>query len=329
MTDSLEQFLQDLRFDVPAGLGDRAKTAAAPRQRSDRDRPMGRRTELVAGIAAAVLAVIVIGTFAYVRDFARPSPVSPTSPDPTIKQYQARIAADQAATINFLQYQCTINPPLSTACADGAAVAIGALQKWLDDLNQTRPPGRFAAIDGRLRYHLAVGMADLHAVIATNAAMDASGATAAVDASMNERDTLNREATAIIFSSQETVKSYSALVLLGNSNLLACDLCQKLVSPNQVSCDASETPGCVDEIAATKVQVETLQDALVRGFAPDSVAAKDGRLQADLLAADVALDAMSSALSARNELQLGAGRNALRQALSRVDRDATDIARAG
>lgn len=101
------------------------------------------------------------------------------------------------------------------------------------------------------------------------------------------------------------------------------------MSPNQVSCDASQTPGCVDELAATKVQVETLQDALVRGFAPDSLAAKGGRLQADLLAADVALDAISSALSAGDQLQLGTGRNALRQALSRVDRGATDIARGG
>jgi hypothetical protein len=327
MTDSLERFLEDLRFDVPAGLVDRAKAAAAPRQRSDRDRPMGRRTELVVGIAAALLALIVIGTFAYIRIVASPRLVVPALPDPTTTQYQVRIAADQAAAFSFLEYQCTINPPLSTACADRAPVAIGLLQQWLDDLDQTRPPARFAAIDARLRYHLAVDIADLHAVIAANTAMDESGATAAVTAAMNERDTSNREASDIVFSSKETAGSYSAIVRSDSSKLRACDLCQKLVS--QASCQASQSSSCSDEIAATRLQVETFQDDTVRGFAPSSLAAKDERLQADLLAADVALNSMSSALSAGNQLQLGAGRNALSQALSLVDRDATDIARGG
>jgi hypothetical protein len=351
MTDSLERFLHDLRFDVPAGLVDRAKTAAVVQpdaahpaaefgqttqilnatrsHRVDGDRSMGRRTELVAGIAAVVLALIVIGSFVYIRVVASPQPAVPVAPEPTIKQYQARIAADQAATLNFLQYQCTINPPESTACADGAAVAIDALQTWLDDLNQTRPPGRFAAIDGRIRHHLAAGIADLHVVIAANQAMDVSGAAAAVTASMNERDTLNREASAVIFSSQETVQAYSAIVRSDDSNLLACDLCQKLVNQNLVSCPVGQTPTCADEIDATRLQVETFQDDTVRGFGPSSLAAKDEHLQADLLAADTAVNSMSSALSAGNQLQLGAGRNTLRQALSLVDRDATDIARGG
>ena len=101
------------------------------------------------------------------------------------------------------------------------------------------------------------------------------------------------------------------------------------MNQNLVSCPVGQTPTCADEIDATRLQVETFQDDTVRGFAPSSLAAKDERLQADLLAADTALNSMSSALSAGNQLQLGAGRNALRQALSLVDRDATDIARGG
>jgi hypothetical protein len=327
MTDSLERFLQDLRFDVPAGLVHRAKAAAAPRRRSNRERPMGRRMELVAGIAAVVLALIVIGTFAYIRIVASPRLVVPVLPDPTITQYQTRIGADKAVTLTFLEYQCTINPPLSTACADGVPAAIGGLQQWLDDLNQTRPPERFAAIQGRLRFHLAAGIADLRAVIAANTAMDESGATASVAAAQSERDTLNREASAILFSSQETTASYSAIVHRDSSNLLTCDLCQKLMSA--AACQASLTSSCADQIAAARLQVETFQDDTVRGFAPSSLAAKDERLQADLLAADVALNSMSSALSAGNQLQLGDGRNALNQALSLVDQDATDFARGG
>jgi hypothetical protein len=45
------------------------------------------------------------------------------------------------------------------------------------------------------------------------------------------------------------------------------------------------------------------------------------------LAADTALDAMESALSAGDQVGLEAGRGALLQALSRVNSDAADIAR--
>lgn len=354
MTDSLERFLQDLRFDVPVGLVDRAKAAAVeaparePRElgwtsrnvsttqpvlrnrRADRDWPVGRRTELIAGIAAVVLALIVIGTFAYIRIVAGPRAMVPAAPDPTIKQYQAFIAAHQSAVSNnFLNDQCNVNPPESTACADEAALAIGRLQQWLDDLNQIQPPGRFAALDARLRIHLSLVMVDLRAVIGAGKGMDASGAATALAAALNERDWLQRETTAVMFSGQETVQSYSAIVRSGDASLLTCGLCQQLLSQNQLSCEISQIPSCADEIDASRLEVETLEDALVRGFAPNALAAKDARLQADLLAADLALNSMSSSLSAGNQAQLAAGRNALRQALSLVDRDATDIARGG
>jgi hypothetical protein len=353
MTDSLERFLQDLHFDVPSGLVDRAKAAVLdapeheagklgqtsgsvattqpllPDRRADRDWPMGRRTELLAGIAAAVLALIVIGTFAYVRGVATPRPAVPTLPDLTIKQYQALIASDeQATTNNFLNYQCTVNPPESSACAGEAAASIDRLQQYFSDLNESRPPARFTAIDGRLRRHLGLAMADLRAVIAANRAGDVSGAATALTAAMNERDTLNREASAIIFSSQETPSGYVGIVSTGKSNLLACDLCQKLVSQTSVSCQSTQGPGCADELAATTLQVETLLDSLVRGFAPDSLAAKGQLLQGDLEGADIALQEMSSGVSGGDQA-MGRPLAELRQALSLVNRDAADIAGAG
>jgi hypothetical protein len=329
MTDSLERFLQDLRFDVPAGLVNRANAAAAPRVRSDHERPMGRRTELVAGIAAAVLALIVIGTFAYVRGVATPRPAVPALPDLTIKQYQTLIASNQGTTTNnFLNDQCSLNPPESAACADEAAALIVRLQQYLSDLNQGRPPARFAAIDGRLRHHLGLVVADLRALIAAGKAGDVSAAATALTAATNERDTLSREAGAIIFSSQETPLGYMGIVSTGSSNLLACDLCQKLVSQTPVPCQSTQGPGCADEVAATTLQVETFLDSLVRGFAPDSLAAKDQRLQTDLEAADGALDAMSSGPIGGDQIMRRTGLE-LRHALSLVSQDATDISGGG
>jgi hypothetical protein len=352
MTDSLERFLQDLHFDVPSGLVDRAKAAAvdAPghnggelgqtsrilhatqsqwvlrNRNSDRDRPLGRRTELIAGIAAAVLALIVIGTFVYIRGVPTPNRVMPALPDQTIKQYQTLITSDQQTTsTNFLNFECTINPPESSACADEAAASIDRLQQYLLDLNQSRPPARFTAIDGRLRRHLGLVMADLRAVIAASKAGDVSGAAAALTAVMNERDTLNREANAIIFSGQETPAGYAGIVSTGKSSLLACDLCQKLVSQ---TCQSTQGPDCADEVAATTLQVETFLDSLVRGFAPDSLAAEGQRLQGDLEGADIALQEMSSGVSGGDQA-MGRPLAELRQALSLVNRDATDIAGAG
>ncbi len=106
MSDSLEQFLQDLRFDVPAGLVERAKAAAvavvepstavyqsAPARAgadrhgmSDRRGTMSRRTELAAGIAAILIAAVIIGSFVYVRSLTRPQNITPpiTSPSPGV-----------------------------------------------------------------------------------------------------------------------------------------------------------------------------------------------------------------------------------------------------
>jgi hypothetical protein len=109
--------------------------------------------------------------------------------------------------------------------------------------------------------------------------------------------------------------------------MLACDLCQKLVSQSQLSCQATQAPNCADEIAAMRLQVETFQDDLVHNFSPKALAAKDGHLQADLLAADLALNGMDSALSAGDETKLLNGQNTLRLALGRVASDVAVIAR--
>jgi hypothetical protein len=86
-------------------------------------------------------------------------------------------------------------------------------------------------------------------------------------------------------------------------------------------------PSCGDEIAATRLQVETFQDDLVQVFAPNALAAKDRQLKADLLTADMSLDAMASALSAADQVALQTGYAALRRALGRADSDAAGIAK--
>jgi len=65
---------------------------------------------------------------------------------------------------------------------------------------------------------------------------------------------------------------------------------------------------------------------LAFAFAPDSLSAEDAKLQADLMAADVALDGMESAASGRDQVGLQAGHDQLLKALRGVDADAADSA---
>jgi hypothetical protein len=91
MMDNLRHDLRAVFDRQQESLGD----LAAPSRRVlrsalvKRDEPMGRRTQLVAGIAAAVIAVLVVGTFVYVRSVNGTQTVEhphPPVPTPTIKQ---------------------------------------------------------------------------------------------------------------------------------------------------------------------------------------------------------------------------------------------------
>ena len=65
---------------------------------------------------------------------------------------------------------------------------------------------------------------------------------------------------------------------------------------------------------------------LAFAFAPDSLSAQDASLQADLMAAEVALDAVESAASRHDQVGLQAGHDQLIRALRGVDAAAADIA---
>ena len=271
-----------------------------------------------------MMVVSALGFIACSGQTASPS-AYPTVQDPAIKQYQAVVGTDEERMVRFLQGEC--NPPASTGCPDQAALVIAELQQWLDDLNRTQPPTRFAIVDGQMRRHLALAISDLNALAAAYRGKDQNGMDTALAGAVSERDTMEREAIAVTSSSRGTITTYTAGVRLDESNLLACDFCQKLVSQNQLSCQTSQTPSCGTEIAATRLQVETFQDDLVRVFAPNALAAKDRQLKADLLTADMSLDAIASALSAADQVGLQTGYAALRQALGRADSDAAAIAK--
>jgi len=279
---------------------------------------VGRTVSLVAALLVVlIMASLVLGLHAWFMN------TRPAVPDGlAIKQYQALVRADQQMLDSQPGGYCAIT---DTGCPAVAALNTAAMQRWLDDLDRSQPPARFAVLDSLMRRHLAIAISDQNAAMAAYRARDQLGVNTAFGAGSKELDTVDSQAQDIITSSPGTIVTYRAEVRMDAAYLLGCYLCQPLLGDSQVSCQGSLTPACADEIAAVRLQVETFQGDLVNLFAPDSLAAEDGRLQADLVAADLALDAMESALSARDQVALQAGHNALGQAINRVASDAADI----
>jgi len=81
--DKLQDDLRALYNRQQADLGDVQETRRRVMQAAlaDRDEPVAGRLHFAAGIAAVVLAALVVGTFAYIRAGGGPHVVAP--PDPS------------------------------------------------------------------------------------------------------------------------------------------------------------------------------------------------------------------------------------------------------
>jgi hypothetical protein len=275
---------------------------------------LGRASALVGALLVVlVMASLVLGVHLW---FVKTRPVAPAGPDPSVKLYQSMINVDLQRLQDAPEYTCTYVD--DAHCLPQMVLFSAALQQWLDDLDR-RPPARFAALDDLMRQHLFFAIAEQNAFVTAYKAKDPNW----VNLPYDDWSVMDF-ARDIVASSQGTTVQYTAEVRLDRAYLLACVLCQRL-SQNQVTCQASQTPTCADEIAAVRLQVETFQGDLVRLYAPDAFVAKDGRLQADLAATDAALNAMASGLLAGDQVALQTSHDTLRQALNRVGSDAADI----
>jgi hypothetical protein len=273
----------------------------------------------------AAIVVSALALMACTGQTASTSQSSPASQDPLVKQYQAMLSTDEQKVLASQSNNCIT---LDDKCPTAAAAVVAALQQWLVDLNAPQPPARFAYVDAQMRRHIARAISDLNSGVTAYMAKDQAGMDSALTAAVSERDAIVTEVSDVTASRQGTIATYTTAVRLDRAMVLACALCQKLLVQNQVLCQASQTPTCVDEISATRLQVEIFQGDLVGVWAPESLAVSDGRLQSDLFAADLALNAMASALLIGDQVALQAGDYALRLALSRADSDAADILKA-
>ncbi len=292
--------------------------------RSDeRHKPGSNRAAIKRGLWVGPIALLVLVVAAIVMIPRAPATHQPAAVDPAITQYITMVGADEARLLSSQSNHCLSVE--DAGCPAAAAPVIAAAQEWLDDLDTSRPPARFAGVDAQMRRHLVLVIGDLKALVAAFRAKDQDGMNTAFGTGIGERDRIVAAAANSMYSRQGTLATYTSNVRRNVERLLRCTPCQQLLSRNQVYCSAAQMQGCPAQIAATRLAVEDFQGDLVRVFAPDSLSSKDSVLQAHLLAADMALGAMTSALAASDQIELQAGANALLLALAQADSDAANI----
>lgn len=279
--------------------------------------------KLAAGFALFALAIAFLLTV--LATHLAPTGSVPASPQQQVRTYQALLAADKKRELATASSSC--NSTTDSGCLPQVALWHSADQHWLDDLNHAQAPARFAAVDALMRRHIARALSYDDAMVATFNAHDDASLIAARLASTDEIVATYSLADDLITSSQGTVSAYTASVRALSSNLVSCSKCQSLLSPDGLSCQAPPqvVSTCADEIAALRVEVEAFQGQLVHLFAPDSFATKDGFLQADLVTANSALQAIERDLTNHADL-VQADQVELRQAIARVKADAANIA---
>ncbi len=325
-----DRFHQALDIESPPGAYERLRIALVKSSVKPLRRPplqlrwsqMGLR--LAAALTAIVLAVVAIAAFLATH---APTGSIPAGSDRAIHSYQTLIDNDYHRPVDLPPNSGSCASILGAECAVAASRLADALQLWLDDLNRSEPPARFAFVDAQLRRHLALAISDFNAVAAAQRSQDQRGMAEAMQAALNEKGWIDDAVSGILKSQQGTIATYKQAVRFHKQNLDQCAACEPMVSQNGVICNRDQASACQyeNEIQHTSFLVVRFEAAIIEVAAPNSLMTKDRRLQSDLAKADTALMTMTAALSVGDQAGYDTGRISLQRALAVVDQDAADI----
>jgi hypothetical protein len=239
-----------------------------------------------------------------------------------VTAYQAMVSRDDGELIIASSDDCST---LQSPCPAAKIPDVAALHRWLDDLDRSTPPARFAVIDAQLRRHLASNISDFNTILAAYQARDQTALGRANYAMQIGANWLDAVAAGFRNSHQGTVAAYVASVRAGEQNLGACTSCQSLGSGAQIVCAGDQAMSCLYEIAYAEAVIAEFEASLVRETATDSVTAADGLLQKDLASADTALLASTGAVLTGDQAGFDASRLLLRKAQVAINADIAGI----
>ena len=273
--------------------------------------------QLVAGVLVLALAAATVVTFLTVRNRGPQSaPAGPVS----VEAYQKVVSHDDGMLIVARGDSCLT---LQSICPPPGRPVQTALQRWLDDLNRSEPPARFAVIDAQMRRHLAANISEINVLFAAYQAQDQNGLDRANQANSDQQHWIGNVASSIADSRPGTAVAYISSVRAAYQDFGGCAACQSLIA--LVDCAEIRATSCEYAVIYATHSIEPFQSALVRVTAPSSLAAQDQRLQIDLAQADTGVFTMSTAQVTGDQAGFNAGRLLVQQALPAIKADVVAI----
>jgi hypothetical protein len=273
--------------------------------------------QLAAGLLVLMLAAAAAVTFAALRYHA---PQSEPAGSISIEAYQRMLSLDDALLNVSRDNNCA---DLQSVCPAPPGPLASVLQRWLDDLNRSDPPARFAVIDSQMRSHLAASISLLDAVSIAYQAQDENGLLLANQAAANQQHWLDIAASSIKESQLGTAASYISSIGAAYQTFGGCAACQSLIAA--VDCTDIKSWSCEYAVIRAIAPVEALEIAPVRVSTPSSLAAQDARLQSDLAEADTGVLAIATARVTGDQAAFDAGRLMLQQALLAINVDIAHV----
>lgn len=278
----------------------------------------GGAMQFAAGVLIVVIAAAVAAVFLDRSLSARN--VAPATMDTAA--YQAMVSRDVNKAVSAASgTDCTT---VQSNCPGPGKVTQTAFRQWLDDLNRSKPPARFAAIDTDMRHHLAAAIADLNGMFAAYAAKDQTALDRDNYLLDAQGEWVIAIATSISQSHQGTVATYVESARAGKQGMALCNGCRPLQLAGQ-DCAEIQTLKCEADVVYAKLDIESLASALVTVTAPSALADQDALLQRDLAQADAGVLAMATAQLTGDPAGFNAGRVLFGQSLPAIDADLAGI----
>jgi hypothetical protein len=278
----------------------------------------GGAIQLAAGGLIVVLAAAAVAAFLDRSPSARN--LAPAAMDAAA--YQAMASRDVNNTVSAASgTDCTT---LQSNCPGPGKVLQAAFQRWLDDLNRSKPPARFAVIDTDMRHHLAAAIADLNGMFAAYAAKDQTALDRDDYLLTAQEEWVIAIATSISQSQQGNVATYVESARAGKQGMAVCNGCRPLQLAGQ-DCTEIQTLRCEADVVYAKLDIESLASALVTVTAPSALADQDALLQGDLAQADAGVLAMATAQLMGDPGGFNTGRVLFGESLPAIDADLAGI----
>ena len=214
-----------------------------------------------------------------------------------------------------------------TGCLADATRSVPLLQHWLDGLDRANAPARFAIVDAELKQNLNRAISALTAMEADARAQNNSAVTRDYLIGLYTANWVSVIAPAIWTSQQVTASEYRDIVSATVVHQIeACIAsCALFVSSDSGSCVTNGGTPCTamfDDVSGIYL---TFLSALVQNAAPDSLSAKDARLQGDMAQADAVLLTMRLAVAANDQVGINSGVAQLKSITVHIEQDAVAI----